>query len=128
MKATLRITKAYVQDHIRQPAWAIYVQQSKNRWYHLPTLNRANLKDIAQQHQGKELNVSDPSIWKRVDCTCSRCDGRKLDYHKPPANSYETKLQWGPEPCPRCAGKGYETVSDEQRFAQWINYNWAQQA
>jgi hypothetical protein len=117
---SLRITKTWAFDD--DGYWAIYLQRGKYRYYHLPTVGRPDLKALVGRlnAKGVEANLSDDSIWKREDTTCPCCAGHGQWF----TEVLNDKPQFKGE-CARCAGKGYMTVSDERRYASYLNHRWA---
>ena len=118
MKAQVFLNKGFFNPKINRPTWAIQIQRGKHRYTHLPTIGTSNLKARVNwlNEQAKDYDVSNRDIWALTDCTCKACSGIKLKYHKAEHNK---DAGYGPEECPRCAGKGYMTVSDEARWESW---------
>jgi len=120
---SLRITKTFDLDTERDdPIWAIYIQRGKYRYYHLPTQGRRDLKALVGRlnAKGVELNLTDETIWKRVDKSCGGCSGYGQWFRE-----IENGVPKFMGQCARCNGKGHVTVSDDRRFETWLAHKCA---
>lgn len=107
MKATVRITK-----HLN--VWTLYIQKGKHRWLHLASQGTPGLKARAAQYNAekRDYEVTNREVWAHVDCTCQRCHGSRV----------AVDITGEGTACPRCAGKGYVTVSDETRYNEYLKH------
>ena len=91
--------------------FAIYCQYKGKRYWHLPTMySNTLLRPIvdAANDSHKHLHLANRDVWSEPsDMTCERCSGKE-----------------GTE-CPRCAGKGWMSESDQYRWGTYMWHNYA---